>query len=127
MTSSSAERPLRTRLREALVAAMRRRDAAAVSALRSTLAAIDNAEAVDPSHAPSATSGAIAGAVGGLGAAEVPRVQLSEHEVAALVRAAIDERHDAAAQYERLGQSDRVARLRDEAAALAEHIDSVRD
>jgi uncharacterized protein len=39
---------LRGRLRGALPAAMKARDAAAVAALRSALAAIDNAEAVEP-------------------------------------------------------------------------------
>jgi hypothetical protein len=38
---------LRQRLREAISAAMKERDRVAVTALRSTLAAIDNAEAVD--------------------------------------------------------------------------------
>ena len=60
-------------LRRALTAALKARDAVAVSALRSALAAIENAGAVDPGHAPPPGSGPIAGAVDGLGAAEVER------------------------------------------------------
>jgi uncharacterized protein YqeY len=43
---------LRDRLRRALPPAMKARDRPAVTALRSALAAIDNAGAVDPAHAP---------------------------------------------------------------------------
>jgi uncharacterized protein len=79
---------VRSRLRVALRAAMKERDAAAMSALRSALAAIDNAEAVPASRQPpaappsaaalseAAPSGAapsqnvpIAGGVAGLGGA----------------------------------------------------------
>lgn len=45
---------LRDRLRRALPPAMKARDRPAVTALRSALAAIDNAGAVDPTHAPPA-------------------------------------------------------------------------
>ena len=43
---------LRARLREALRTAMRARDSAAVSALRSAMSVIDNAEAADLDNAP---------------------------------------------------------------------------
>jgi uncharacterized protein YqeY len=49
---------LHERLRRALPAAMKARDRPAVTALRSALAAIDNAGAVDPAQAPSASGGA---------------------------------------------------------------------
>jgi hypothetical protein len=45
---------LRRRLRDALVAAMKERDRVAVTVLRSTPAAIDNAEAVDATAGGSA-------------------------------------------------------------------------
>jgi uncharacterized protein len=47
---------IRTRMRRALTAAMKARDRSAVTALRSALAAIDNAEAVDPANTPPATA-----------------------------------------------------------------------
>jgi uncharacterized protein YqeY len=113
---------LRGRLRASLTAAMKRRDAPAVSVLRSALAAIDNAEAVDPSHAPKASAGPIAGAVRGIGAAEVPRRQLSAHEIAAIVQAEAERREEAAAEYDRLGRAEHAARLRVEAAMLRERL-----
>jgi hypothetical protein len=47
---------IRTRMRRALTAAIKARDRSAVTALRSALAAIDNAEAVDPATTPPATA-----------------------------------------------------------------------
>ena len=110
------------RLRAALAPAMRQRDRVAMSALRSALAAIDNAEAVDPAHAPRPGQGRIAGAVSGVGAAEVPRRTLSAGEAAQVVRAEIAQREAAAAAYERLGREEQAARLRAEAAVLAAHL-----
>jgi uncharacterized protein len=65
---------LTTRLRRALAGALRARDTIAVSAFRSALGAIGNAEAVEPGvTAPAGSAGPhVAGAVSGLGAAEVP-------------------------------------------------------
>ena len=48
---TQADDDLRDRLRRALPAAMKARDRPAVTALRSALAAIDNAEAFDPDEA----------------------------------------------------------------------------
>jgi hypothetical protein len=102
---------------------MKSRNAAAISALRSAIAAIDNAEAVDASAAPRAGGGPIAGAVSGLGAAEVPRRTLTEHEVDEIVRGEVAAREAAAAEYERLARPEQVQRLRAEAAALREVIE----
>ena len=111
---------LRARLRAALSEAMKRRDAIATSALRSALAAIDNAEAVGLTHAPAPSpSGTIAGAIGGLCAAEVPRRELGGDELAAILDAEINQRRVAADDYARRGAHDRAARLRAEADALA--------
>ena len=56
-----------TRLRWALGAALKARDAGAVSALRSAMSAIGNAEAVAPTARPAGTSSAhFAGTVAGL-------------------------------------------------------------
>jgi uncharacterized protein len=61
----------------------------------------------------------VAGTVAGPGAAEAERRCLSPAQVAAIVAAEIDERREAAAQYERAGHADRAARLAAEAQALA--------
>lgn len=99
-------------LRAALRAAVRTRQAHAVAALRETLAAIDNAEAVDPSAAPPAQHGVIAGGVPGLGAGEVPRRRLSAGEATAIVEREIVERQKAASEYAALGRDQEAAVLR---------------
>jgi uncharacterized protein YqeY len=118
--------PLRPRLRAALTAAMKARDPAVVAALRSALAAIDNAEAVDPAHAPAVGLGAgpVAKAVAGLGAGEVPRRLLTADEETAVVAAEVAERRAAASQYDQLGRADDARRLRTEADVLAAHLDT---
>jgi hypothetical protein len=114
---------LRDRLRAALKAAMKARDAVAVAALRSALAAVGNAEAVAPAGGPAPlTDGVIAGAVAGVGATEAARRELTDDEVAAIVRAEVDDRRAAAADYEAAGHPDRAARLSAEADALDAHL-----
>jgi uncharacterized protein len=137
---------LPARLRRALTAALHARDMTAAAALRSALGAIGNAEAVpvppaargtdpaargtdpaargtDPAAASTRAvrrgSPHVAGTVAGPGAAEAERRCLSPAQVAAIVAAEIDERREAAAQYERAGHADRAARLAAEAQALA--------
>lgn len=112
---------LHTRLRRALPPALKSRDRAAVAALRSALAAIDNAQAVPAPPAPG-VGGSIAGAVTGLGAGEAPRRELSETDIAAIVRAEVADRRVAAADYERAGRLDAAARLTAEADTLASHL-----
>ncbi len=115
---------VRERLRVALRAAMRERDRGAVSALRTTLAAIDNAEAVDTTArvGPTARAGAIESSAVGVGAAEVARRELSEEDIVAIVRAEIAEREQAARQYDVTGNADRAVALRAAADLLAGHL-----
>jgi uncharacterized protein YqeY len=108
-------------LRRALTTALKARDAVAVSALRSALAAIENAGAVDPTHATAASGGSIAGAVEGLGASEVERRPV---DVRALVAAEVEQRRTAAREYTELGRPDRAERLQAEADVLAAHLRS---
>lgn len=117
---SSLERTLRA----ALVPAMRAKDTVAVSALRSALAAIANAEAVDQTVVPdegrtAATSPHVAGALVGLGAGEVARRQLSDDDVRRIVVAEVDGREVDAATLERHGAAQRADVLRAEAAVLS--------
>jgi hypothetical protein len=104
----------------ALRAALKARDTAGVSALRSALSAISNAEAVppDPVQAVRAGSPHIAGAVTGPGAAEVQRRHLTEAQVDQIVQTEITERQRAAHDYDRAGHPDRADRLRHEARVL---------
>ncbi|MBX5440201.1 MAG: hypothetical protein IRZ32_01595 [Solirubrobacteraceae bacterium] len=113
---------LRARLRAALLAARRARDPVAAGALRTALAAIENAEAVapPPRRADDGSGGSrIAGTAGPLGAGEAPRAELSEDEARAIVVAEVEERRAAAAGYEARGEAGRAARLRSEADVLA--------
>jgi len=111
---------VRVRLRLALGEALRARDMVAVSALRSALAAIGNAEAVDPGPAGAAIAGNpyVAGAVAGLGAGEARRLSLSAADIDQIVRAEIGEREAAAREYEHRGRPDQASRLRSEARVL---------
>ncbi len=107
---------------------MKTRDAVAVAALRSALAAIENAEAADPGQAaarttaPAATHADVAGSVGGLWATEVERRVLTEARTEEIVRGEVDERLAAADGYERSGHREHAERLRREAAVLRAHL-----
>lgn len=107
---------IRSRLREALLEAMKARDSAAASALRSALGAIGNAEAVPPPElARPGDHRYIAGSAGGLGAGEAERRTLTEEDAARIVQAEVTQRQAAASQYEAAGHADRASRLRREA------------
>lgn len=113
---------LRIRMRQALPEAMRARDKAAVSALRATLAALDNAEAVPVDEA--GTRGlALEQAPIGAGATDVARRELSECSVADIVRAEAAERLHVASELTAPAHADRVARLRAEASVLLRFLD----
>ncbi|MEU6817509.1 hypothetical protein [Streptomyces sp. NPDC046860] len=105
---------------------MRARDKAAVSALRSTLAALDNAEAVPVDDAV-VRGAAIEESPAGAGATEAARRELSEGGVSEIVRAEAAERLDAAALLTAPAHAERVARLRAEAAVLLGFLDDRQD
>jgi uncharacterized protein YqeY len=112
---------VRARLRAGLGAAMKARDRVAVAVLRSTLGAIDNAEAVDDAvDAP--IGGVIAKSLTGLGAGEAPRRDLSEDEVLAILRHELEERRTAAHEYRSAGHPDHATRLDTEADLLATYL-----
>jgi len=110
---------VRASMRTSLKEAMRGRDTLAVSALRSGLSAIDNAEAV-PTEPTSmgADDSPIAGAAVGVGATEAARRELTLDDVHALLRGEVDERREAAVEIEGAGHLDRAAGLRREADVL---------
>ncbi len=116
--------PLRDRLRAALKDAMRARDEVARDALRTALGAIDNAEAVAvvDDGAP-AVDGPIAGAVRGVGASEVPRLEVTEAQIADLLREQVVDRRATAEVVEQGGQGEAADRLRAEAELLETFLD----
>jgi uncharacterized protein YqeY len=99
---------------------MKERDRVAVTALRSTLAAIDNAEAVDATAAGG--SSAIESSPVGIGVAEVERRALSDEDIAQIVRSEVAEREAAALDYDRAGRPERAEALRAEAQVLSSHL-----
>lgn len=102
---------------------MKGRDTVAVAALRSGLAAIDNAEAVAPPPTPMPRAGIVAAAMVGLGAGEAERLLLSEDQIADIIRAEIADRRAAASDYERAGRLDQTEQLTAEADVLAGHLE----
>ncbi|WP_066902938.1 glutamyl-tRNA amidotransferase [Mycolicibacterium houstonense] len=108
----------RERLRRSLLSARKSRDATGVTAIRSALSAIDNAETPQPDQTDTRTGEAIAGAVSGVGSTEMARRVLSDDEVRVLIRAEIDERLVAADQYSANGHLDRASELLSQADVL---------
>ena len=111
---------LEGRLRSALRIALRERNVVAMGALRSTLAALGNATAVQSVRLAPGGDEHVAGSVAGLGATEVPRRELGDAEAVAIVRAEIADRTAAAEQY---GRSPAADRLRAEADLLGRFLD----
>lgn len=101
---------------------MRARDKTAVSALRATLAALDNAEAV-PVDEADMRGLALEHSPVGVGVTEAARRELSECDVADIVRAEATERLDVAVQLTAPAHADRVAQLHAEAAVLLRFLD----
>lgn len=106
---------VRLRLREALASALKERDEVATAALRTAVSAIANAEAVVP--APSKVRL-------GVGAGDVPRRELSEAEMKAILQSEIEELTHAAADYRGRGENDRADRLHAEAHFLTKLLES---
>jgi hypothetical protein len=101
---------------------MKARDAIAVAALRSALAAIDNAEAVGPSSLAPTSSSSVAGATLGVGSAEVERAALSYDDMRRLVELERDERLSSALELDHHGATQAAERRRDEAAVLERYL-----
>jgi hypothetical protein len=112
MATDDAAQSLRLRVAGDLKAALKSRDAAEISALRSLLSALDNAGAV-------ATTGRNVPIYGRSG--DVPRRALSAGEVEGLVAGEIAEREASIADYERGGYPEAADRLRAEARVLARY------
>ena len=123
MTPDTGPQALRDTLRRDLTRAMKAREPDAVSALRTAIAAIDNAEAVPaPDESPATTSGHIAGAHAGIGAAEAARRNLSPSEQQAILRDQVSAYNAEADRYTALGQQDAAARLRAQAGLLSAYL-----
>ena len=100
---------------------MRARDKVALAVLRSTLAAIENAEAVELSAIPVGGL-AIEQTPVGAGATEASRRELTEADVERIVRAELAEREAAAQAYDQAGQPAQADRLRTEIRVLSAYL-----
>ncbi|UMG93939.1 hypothetical protein [Nocardioides sp. TF02-7] len=110
--------PLRAALRERLTRARLDRDRAVTAALRSALAALENAEAVPVADRPLVAGSAhVAGAVGP-GAAEADRRELDAAEEQAILRDEVVALRAAAEEYDAVGRADDAAEARRAADAL---------
>ncbi|GAB3500270.1 hypothetical protein [Nocardiopsis coralliicola] len=111
---------LRDDLRAGLKAALKGRDRAAAAAIRSALAAIENAEAVPAADGgpAAAVSEHVAGAAVGVGAADTARRTLTAADERAVLTAEIAEHRSAADSYADSGHPETAARLRADADLL---------
>jgi hypothetical protein len=100
--------PLRTRIGNDLAQAMKDRDTARAKVLRTTLSAIQNAEAVE----------GVSSVEGIVGYGDVQRRSLSDEEVIALVALEIEEFEGSVAEYQRIGQTDMAHELQRELEVL---------
>ena len=96
---------LRERLRTDLRIALKARNASTVNTLRSLLATIDNAEAVDIAAAPRAVNGV---------APDVARRILSETDIQAIIAAEAHTYRATLATYETHGQHTAAAQIRED-------------
>ena len=111
-----SSREVRDGLRASLTAAIKTRDDVAVSALRSALSAIANAEAVG------ADSGGMRLPRLGIGVTDMPRRELSTGDVIAIIHAEVAERTSAATELRRLGRAEAADRAEAEAAVLMSYV-----
>jgi uncharacterized protein len=117
---------LRTTLRTHLTTALRERDRPLAAALRSAIAALENAEAVAveagrPTR-PEDVAGSehVAGATSGMAATEAVRRDLSPAEEVAVLAREVAELHEAAATFGAAGAEDRAAEATRAATVLDE-------
>lgn len=111
---------VRQRLRVDLRQAMKEREVLAVRALRSLLAAIDNAEAVAVEETSDGGTHVAKAAVGA-GAGDRARRELTPADIAGIVQAEITERADARAQYLHGGRESEAEELTREIAVLTRY------
>jgi uncharacterized protein YqeY len=109
---------LKDRLRADLKLAMKARDAAQASVLRSLLGAIDNSEAPDLDAEQAKEKFRRFGE----GTAEVARRTLTQEELDQLLAEEVEARESAAAEFDRHGQSARAEALRAEAAIVGRYL-----
>lgn len=116
---------LRDGLRQDLGAAIKSRQPERISVLRTMIAAIDNAEAVQPEpDASPPSSGVIAHASAGVGSTEAPRRALTMTDVHAVLRKLLCEYQTHQQHYRAIQQPEAAERLRHKADILRGYLDA---
>ena len=105
---------LHARIRDDLVEAMRDRDMARVKVLRTTMSAIQNAEAVE----------VVASVEGVVGYGDVQRRSLSDDDVLGIIVREIEEFEGSIAEYRQIGQTERAEGLQRELEVLRSYLTS---
>ena len=113
---------LQARLRADLLTARKARDVTATAVLRSTLAAIANAEALPVAETALSSDGPIAGAAIGVGATEAARRNLADDDIRAIISDEQTERLTAATDLDSHGATEKASQLRTEADLLAAYL-----
>ena len=117
---------LRVVLRSRLTAAMRERDRAAVSVLRTAVAAIENAEAVPTDEGTAVTTSAdVAGAAVGLGVTEGERRRLDDAAERSIVLSEVLSLTEAEVAYAAAGRTEQARDAALGAALLSDVLDEV--
>lgn len=109
-------------MRRDLVAALKSRATDTAAALRTAIAAVDNAEAVDTTGLVTTDDGPVAGATAGLGSSEVARRTLSVADAHEVIAAVISEYVDEAERYESLTRDEAAEVLRQQAEVLRRYL-----
>ena len=105
---------LHARIRDDLAEAMRDRDMARVKVLRTTVSAIQNAEAVE----------GVASVEGVVGYSDVQRRSLSDDDVIEIIVREIEEFEGSVAEYRQIGQTERAEGLQRELEVLRSYLTS---
>jgi uncharacterized protein len=105
---------LHARIRDDLAEAMRARDMAKVKVLRTTMSAIQNAEAVE----------GVASVEGVVGYSDVQRRSLSDDDVIEIIIREIEEFEGSVAEYRQIGQTERAEGLQRELEVLRSYLTS---
>jgi hypothetical protein len=114
---------LKGALRRDLTTALKERDRGTAAALRTALAALDNAEAVAaPTNGQAAAGPHIAGAGSGVGSTEAERRAVTGGQAREILQGLIAEQEGEARRYDALGQGTAAQRLRAQAGVLRKHL-----
>lgn len=101
---------------------MKARETDTVAALRTAIAAIDNAESVAGGDVSATTDGPFAKSAEGVGATEVARRQLSAADIAEVLGRHVHEYLSNAEDYDAMGRHEAAGQLRRQAAVVSRHL-----